>query len=167
MAFIQLNLTQIRLRIAGIFYDQTFSFTDLGAAPTIGSLMEFARTSTALDYGFEFRAAAKNLPGMKAFRSMIKIGTRISAPFTSLGGSDRPAGLYELLETPIPGGVVAWQYYVIDINGNSRSSNPPGSIVSPPVAAPASKFTPYDQMAVLPGDTVIWRMVAIRITPEP
>jgi hypothetical protein len=156
---------QIRLRVAGIFYDRLFSVAAIPVGPTnlltIESVMDFARLTTPLDYGFEFRAAALNLPGNQAKKSMIKIAHRIESEFISLGGKTRKSGLYDLEEVQIPGGVVAWQYYVARESG-SASTSPPGELVSSPTQPAGSSFTPYNEMPVQGGDTIIWRMVAIR-----
>lgn len=159
------NLSPIRLRVAGIFYDQTFQVSDLSrrgdGSITIEQVMDAARAKGNLDYGFEYRAAALGLPPASFKKSMIKIAHRIDVPFHSLGGKARDAGLYDLLEIKFPGGVVAWQYYVLR-DGASASSSPPGELVSAPIQAKGG-FTPYNEMTVMGGDTIIWRMVAIRI----
>jgi len=90
-----------------------------------------------------------------------------------LGGvTTRPGGFYELEEFEIPSGVVAWQYYVYDANGVSKSqeSRPgTGPILvpgfSPPIGSGAG-FTPFDEKELTAGDQVIWRMVAILRTPN-
>jgi hypothetical protein len=167
---------QIRLRVAGIFYDKPFEVSMINkridGTMTIENVMEFARLTTNLDYGFEYRAAALNESGKDAIKSMIQMAHRVDAEFKSLGGKKRPVGVYRLIETPIPAGVVAWQYYVIAPDGSSRSTNPVSEFVSPPIppvgVPPAkSRFTPYDEMTVQGGDTIIWRMVAISTNPAP
>lgn len=161
---------QIRLRVAGIFYDETWEASAISSGPmTIETVMDYARKNTPLDYGFEYRAAALNKSFEETKKSMIQIAHRIDDPeFTSLGGKTRLAGVYRLIETPIPAGVVAWQYYVIGRDGFSRSSNPTSEIVSPPVpeiTPERPEFRPYDKMNVQGGDTIIWRMVAICTNP--
>lgn len=158
------NLSPIRLRVAGIFYDHTFQVSQLSrrgdGTITIEQVMDAARAKGNLDYGFEYRAAALDLPPELFKKSMIKIAHRIREPFRSLGGKHRPAGYYDLTEIKFPGGVVAWQYYVLR-GGVSASSSPTGELVSAPVQANGG-FTPYNEMPVIGGDTIIWRMVAIR-----
>lgn len=163
------TITQIRLRVAGIFYDRTFELSGMdkraNGTMTIENVMDYARLTTPLDYGFEYRAAALHKPGRESIKSMIQIAHGIEEGFKSLGGKERQAGVYRLLETPIPAGIVAWQYYVIDINGVTKSTNQPNDIVSPSIPPAGSRFTPYDQMNVQGGDTIIWRMVAICTNP--
>lgn len=184
----------IRLRVTGIFFDEEIEFAkvtaQLGAfvlpgriSPTVDllgvkfaddrvtilELMEAARVERAkAGKPFTFAFDRRFKPSGEGFLSMISIGHELDPQINlSLGGQRRPAGFYHLTETPIPNGVVAWQNYVIR-NGVSVSSLRPNE-VSPPMVAPtdAQGFTTFDQAVLEDGDTVVWQMVAIQLSPAP
>jgi hypothetical protein len=74
-------------------------------------------------------------------------------------------GKYQLSETLIPNGVVAWQSYVLRKGIPVSSLN--GANPSPPINSNMGKgFTAFDQSVLEDDDTVIWRMVAIRRVPD-
>jgi len=187
----------IRLRVAGIYFDENIPFPlieqqrgvfvlpgrssptlDLFGLPvtdpvTILELMEAARVHRAqqprnLPFTYAFDRRFKELPNKTSmgFLSMISIGHQLEPQIDlSLGNQQRPKGFYHLTETPIPNGVVAWQNYVIRRGANVSSLNNAG--VSPPEGLPTKGFTTFDQTVLEAGDTVVWRMVAIRRDPDP
>jgi hypothetical protein len=199
------HVMSIRLRVAGIFFDDTINFDLvtkeigmlrlpgrseptldlLGNAldpkkknPTILDLMEAMRVKHAptnpFNYVFERRlkrngrdAAHNELPaGPEDVLSMVSISnTLIDEIKNSLGGNRRGKGKYQLSETLIPNGVVAWQSYVL--RGGIPVSSLVGTNPSPPTNSILGKgFTAFDQSVLEDGDTVIWRMVAIRRVPD-
>jgi hypothetical protein len=195
----------IRLRVAGIFFDDSIDFDlvtkEIGMLklpgrseptedllgkqldvreknPTVLDLMEAMRVKHAptnsFNYVFERRpkrngrnAAGKELPpGPKEVLSMVSISNTLATPIdNSLGGNRREMGKYQLSETLIPNGVVAWQSYVLRKGIPVSSLN--GANPSPPINSNMGKgFTAFDQSVLEDDDTVIWRMVAIRRVPD-
>jgi hypothetical protein len=191
----------IRLRVAGIYYDETFELgevqaqlgrivlpdrtpptLDLVGAPaaadavTILELMEAARVKKAqhnqagFTYAFDRRFKKIESPAgtftNTGFLSMIAIGHQLKTPIlSSLGGKKREVGFYKLTEIQIPNGVVAWQNYII------RDGRPISSLdrvnPSPPEDRQKGTFTTFDQAILKDKDTVVWRMVAIRLSADP
>ena len=168
--------TEVRLRIAGIYYDETFLYSDLEkiipaitfrtprnfstTVPTIFELLEVATEKPGTDkknftYVFE-RRGAKGL-------SITSLGVEHEKEVgPTLNRNRRPKGIYQLTEIAIPAGVVAWQYYVYR-KGISWSQLNPGSLsgASPVINPGTSGFTAFDQFKLEPGDEVVWRQVAI------
>lgn len=167
---------EVRLRIAGIYYDEKFLYSDLvklipaitfrtprtfsPTIPTIFELLEAAtekpgKHKTNFTYVFE-RRGTKGL-------SITSLGVEHEYEVgPTLNRNHRAAGIYQLTEIAIPAGVVAWQYYVYR-NGISWSQLNPGSLsgASPVINPGPSGFTAFDQFKLEPGDEVVWRQVAI------
>jgi hypothetical protein len=169
----------IRLRIAGIYYDEKFKFTDLTPIPAIVIPFRQAPASGGATI-FELMEAALRKPGKDKTNfvyvferrgkklSMTSIGvTHKKAINRTLGGNKRAAGTYQLTEIAIPSGVVAWQYYVYR-DGVSVSQYQPsgGAGFSPAVPPTSSQFEGFDQFELKDGDEVIWRQVAILRGPN-
>jgi hypothetical protein len=191
----------IRLRVAGIYYDDNIDFglvkdqlgkinlpdrtpptknldgTAIDSEPvTILELMEAARVKKAQNgnqgftYAFDRRFRRVEGPTgtftNTGFLSMIAIGHQLESFIDpTLGGNRREAGFYKLTELPIPNGVVAWQNYIIR-DGKPISSKD-GVKPSPPNGKGKDTFTTFDQAILKDNDTVIWRMVAIRLSADP
>jgi hypothetical protein len=169
----------VRLRIAGIYYDEVFSLDSLPgtpaidlrgrnvpAKPTIFELLEAAflkpgRNKENFTYVFERRGDHLSITSLGVTHKKNIVGT--------LGGKSRAAGTYQLTEIGIPGGVVAWQYYVYRA-GVSASQLPAAAGSSPtgysPVKGNGTGFTGFDQFELQAGDEVIWRQVAILREPN-
>ena len=172
----------IRLRIAGIYYDEKFELADLkpipafelpgrrapGAGPTIFELLEAAVRKPGVDkknfiYVFERREKRLSITSLGVTHEKQIVGT--------LGNRARDAGTYQLTEIAIPAGVVAWQYYVY--RGGIAASQlvyppPAGGTVTgfSPVRGNGQGFTGFDQFELQDGDEVIWRQVAILREPN-
>lgn len=168
----------IRLRVAGIYYDEKF---DIGAlnntltlprrvspdSPTILELLEAAFSNPGTNkenfiYVFERRGTALSMTSLGVTHRNNLVGT--------LGNKARPAGIYQLTEIAIPSGVVAWQYYVYR-NGISVSQLPNADAAMPvtgysPAKGNGDGFTGFDQFLLQDGDEVIWRQVAILREPN-
>lgn len=186
-------MTEVRLRIAGIYFDKRYPFdriqekvnalalpgrNNLGV-PTILELLETARHMDDLSYVFERRKTK----GGTGFLSIVSLGNELAADLgPSLGGKLRRKGLYQLTETTIPNGVVAWQYYVyrkqedghfktassLDISDIGPDTAQPFSPADPgSFASSRPGFKGFDQFPLQPGDEVIWRMIAIQRVPTP
>ncbi len=169
----------VRLRIAGIYYDEVFSLDNLPgppafhipgrsapAGPTIFELLEAAfqkpgRNKENFTYVFERRGDHLSITSLGVTHKKNIVGT--------LGGKFRAAGTYQLTEIGIPGGVVAWQYYVYRA-GISASQLPAAAGAPPtgysPVKGNGAGFTGFDQFELKAGDEVIWRQVAILREPN-
>jgi hypothetical protein len=171
----------VRLRIAGIYFDDFFPFAELGTIstritgvkpsgkPTILELLEVAwkRYQSAVkpvnekklfEYGILRRPEKEGL-------SITSFSIEHTNPIKkSIGNNVRPAGVYTLSEFEFPNGVVAWQYYVIR-NGISISQYQPlpfpTSAFSPAEVTTGAGFTPFSEKVLEAGDQVIWRQVAI------
>jgi hypothetical protein len=178
---------QVRLRVAGIYYDQLFDIDVLtpnphfkipgrtplaGGQPTILELLEAARRNPGPDkdnfnYVFERREITlpDGKPGGEGL-SLTSITVEHTKEIRSLGGNHRPAGIYQLTEIAIPCGVVAWQSYVYR-NGISETQDDPksGSGYSPVIPTKGG-FLLFDQTPIEGGDEVIWRQVAILREPN-
>ena len=173
--------TEVRLRIAGIYYDETFLYSDLvkiiPAIPFKDSTFLTPRNfSTTVPTIFELLEVATEKPGTdkKNFTYVFERRGAKGLSITSLGveheqevgptlnRNHRAAGIYQLTEIAIPAGVVAWQYYVYR-KGISWSQLNPGSLsgASPVINPGTSGFTAFDQFKLEPGDEVVWRQVAI------
>lgn len=168
----------VRLRVAGIYYDEKFNFASLPIGtfvipkrvppvppgPTIFDLLEAAHGSPGADkkdfiYVFERRGPVLSMTSLGVTHEKDIVG--------SLGGKFRPAGTYQLTETAIPSGVVAWQYYVYRAGVSVSQLVPP--TVPPTGYSPAkggTGFTGFDQFVLQDGDEVIWRQVAILRGPN-
>ena len=182
----------VKLRVAGIYYEQEFAFADLtpvpafaipgrvpltappGSAPvtTIFELLEAAYNNPGLNktnfiYVFERRVRPGAETGVNNFLSITSLGVTHTVDINpSLGEKFRAKGSYQLTEIAIPGGVSAWQYYVYR-NGRSVSQlNPGGGSGFSPPRGNGSGFTGFDQFALLDGDEVIFRQVAILRGPS-
>jgi hypothetical protein len=173
------------LRIAGIYYEESFDFAVLQSiqsslvipertAPgyvTILELMEAAykkpgKHKSDFTYAYERRT---DLAGT-TFLSLTSAGVRHGKPIKrSLGANQRDAGMYQLTELTIPFGVVAWQYYVYDEKGVSVSQlqppKPPDRAFSPPENPLGKGFIGFDQEEIKDNYQVIWRQVAILRQP--
>jgi hypothetical protein len=166
----------IRLRVAGIYYDESFKLSDLTQAfsipdrvppasglPTIFELLEAAyrnpgKAKESFTYVFERRESHLSITSLGVRHKKNIVGT--------LGGNTRPAGIYQLSEIAIPSGVVAWQYYVYR-NGKSESQlRPEDGTGYSPVKGDGGTFTGFDQFTLEDGDEVIWRQVAILREPN-
>jgi hypothetical protein len=169
----------IRLRVAGIYYDEKFEIGALGntltvpgrvppsGSPTILELLEAAFSSPGTNkenfiYVFERRGKALSMTSLGVTHKNELVGT--------LGNNNRRAGIYQLTEIAIPSGVVAWQYYVYR-NGISVSQQPNSDSIMPvtgysPAKGNGSGFTGFDQFVLEDGDEVIWRQVAILREPN-
>jgi hypothetical protein len=183
----QEEMMSVRLRVAGIFYDEKFEFSVLRALipaidlfgrtvpsttePTIFELLEAATRSPGTNkknffYAFERRNISKPA---KSVLSMVSLGVTHKKPIAkTIGGDSRPAGTYQLTETPFPSGITAWQYYVYR-NGVSVSQlkpPPPNTGYSPAVGTATSSFTGFDRFKLKDGDEVIWRLVSILREPN-
>jgi hypothetical protein len=169
----------IRLRIAGIYYDESFKMEELvaapaitlpgrdapGAGPTIFELLETAVAKPGenkSDFVYVFERRGKAL-------SITSLGVRHDKEFgPTLGRNTRRNGIYQLTEIAIPEGVVAWQYYVYRGGKSESQQQPP----TPPTTgfSPAKGngrgFTGFDQFVLRDGDEVIWRQVAILRGPN-
>jgi hypothetical protein len=170
----------VRLRIAGLYYDETFKFTDLapvpaivipdrkpppGGKPTIFELLEAAyrkpgKFKENFIYVFERRGKMLSLTSLGVTHKKNIVGT--------LGGQSRSAGTYQLTEIAIPSGVVAWQSYVYRHGVSVTQLVPPptGQTGYSPVKGDAKGFTGFDQFVLKDGDEVIWRQVAILREPN-
>lgn len=169
----------IRLRIAGIYYDESFQIADLvpvpaiavpgrvspGANPTIFELLETAVAKPGknkADFVYVFERRGKHL-------SITSLGVRHKKAIgLTLGGNTRPPGTYQLTEIAIPEGVVAWQYYVYRGGISVSQQQPPIAPTSgfSPVKGNDDGFTGFDQFELLDGDEIIWRQVAILRGPN-
>jgi hypothetical protein len=176
----------IRLRVAGIYYDEKFPFETVKAAvgsfvipgrtapsttePTIFELLEVATNTTfpnREDFNYVFERRGTKL-------SLTSIGVTLTEDLVgSLGGKYRPAGTYQLTEIAIPSGVVAWQYYVyrkgVSYSQLGFPTNPatvPTTGFSPATGLTGATFTGFDQFILEPDDEVIWRQVAILRGPN-
>jgi hypothetical protein len=170
----------VRLRIAGIYYDEKFEFSALPDPPAINIP---GRNQLAGKTIFELLEAAVNKPGKNKENftyvferrddhlSITSLGvTHKKNLVGTLGNKSRPAGIYQLTETAIPSGVVAWQYYVYR-NGISVSQLVPpvagGTVTGySPAKGNGTTFTGFDQCELQDGDEVIWRQVAILRGPN-
>jgi len=172
----------VRLRIAGIYYDEKFNLEDLvpipafevpgRQAPTIGGptifeLLEAAyrkpgKNKEDFIYVFERRGDHLSITSLGVTHKKDLVG--------SLGNKTRVAGAYQLTETIIPGGVSAWQYYVYRDGRSFSQLKPPmngGPVTGySPVKGDGSGFTGFDQFELIDGDEVIWRQVAILRGPN-
>ena len=168
----------IRLRVAGIYYDEKFDIGALGNTltlpprvspgnPTILELLEAAFLNPGTNkenfiYVFERRGTELSMTSLGVTHRNNLVGT--------LGNKARPAGIYQLTEIAIPSGVVAWQYYVYR-NGISVSQLPNADGTMPvtgysPAKGNGNGFTGFDQFLLQDGDEVIWRQVAILREPN-
>lgn len=168
----------VRLRIAGIYYDEKFNFAELtpvpafaipdrvppSGDPTIFELLEAAfrkpgKNKDNFIYVFERREMSLSITSLGVTHRKDLVG--------SLGNKTRPAGTYQLTETAFPSGVVAWQYYVYR-NGISVSQllSPPPLTGYSPAKGDGTGFTGFDQFVLQDGDEVIWRQVAILRGPN-
>jgi hypothetical protein len=183
----QEEIMAVRLRIAGLYYDEKFEFSDLTPIPafvipdrippvpnppvppanrkTIFELLEAAyrkpgKNKENFIYVFERRGPTLSLTSLGVTHKKNIVAT--------LGNQSRPAGTYQLTEIAIPSGVVAWQYYVYR-NGISTSQlKPPpvGPTGFSPAKGDGTGFTGFDQFVLKDGDEVIWRQVAILRGPN-
>jgi hypothetical protein len=170
----------IRLRIAGIYYDETFPIGNLtpvpafdipdrvppvAVGPTIFELLEAAyrkpgRNKDGFIYVFERRGDSLSITSLGVTHKKDLVG--------SLGNKFRPAGTYQLTESAIPSGVVAWQYYVYRAGisvSQQQPPNPPTTGFSP-AKGNGSGFTGFDQFELEDDDEGIWRQVAILRGPN-
>lgn len=181
----------VRLRVAGIYYDEKFDIKDLAPNPAFRIPGRVPPKDGGVTI-FELLEAARRKPGRNkenfvyvferrdTFLSITSLGvTHKKGLVGSLGGKARPAGTYQLTEIDIPAGVVAWQYYVYR-KGISESQlqppmrdaagNPtdPSKLTgfSPAKGKSGSGFTGFDQIEIADGDEVIWRQIAILRGPN-
>jgi hypothetical protein len=163
----------IRLRVVGVYFNRRFTFDDGGNPVTIETLHNEAMSkypiiqpggifftgsfeqpdgSTPIT-GNTIRTVSHNYPGKYDFNGNGSLGDPVDGP--TLGGKNRPAGIYELSEQLIENGLLAWQYYV----------NRGGTIVS---RTPKERgFNPYQKFPLEDKDIVTWRLVSIATRPLP
>jgi hypothetical protein len=182
----------VRLRIAGLYYDEKFDFADLTPVPAFvipGRELPVPPPAPPAPPSpanrktiFELLEAAYRKPGKNKENfiyvferrgpslSLTSLGvTHKKNIVGTLGGQSRDAGTYQLTEIAIPSGVVAWQSYVYR-NGRSVTQLKPAT-ASPftgfsPVKGNSKGFTGFDQFILQDGDEVIWRQVAILRGPN-
>lgn len=169
----------VRLRIAGLYYDEFFSLDQLPGVPAIDIPFRTRPQNLTI---FELLEAALRKPGKNKENfvyvferrdehlSITSLGvTHRKSIVGTLGNKSRAAGIYQLTETAIPGGVVAWQYYVyrngVSVSQLPRKTDAPVSGYSP-AKGDGSGFTGFDQFELQEGDEVIWRQVAILRGPN-
>ena len=174
----QVQHMTVRLRIAGIYYDETFPFDQLKPIPAFDIP---GRSAPAGPTIFELLEAAYRKPGenkdhfIYVFErrnrtlSITSLGvTHTTDIGLSLGEKRRNKGPYQLTETAIPFGVVAWQYYVYR-GGISASQQKPNAVPMTGYSGAkgdGSGFTGFDQFVLKDGDEVIYRQVAILREPN-
>ena len=185
----------VRLRVVGVFYEQTFNLADVAAGKTIKDLLDLAVETSELT---PLSTTPKKVPQQSVFsytsavmvkkvdagsarvHSLLGFTHNLVAPLNiSLGNKERKAGTYKLFEsTSIENGSVtvhAWQYYLI--RGNEVSSNYYKGESERPDVSPADPmasgfvggtpgFTPFDQVTQMEGDEVVWRNVSIVRNPQ-
>jgi hypothetical protein len=169
----------VRLRIAGIYYDEKFDFTTdlapvpafvipdrvppISGAPTIFELLEAAfrkpgKNRENFIYVFERRGDHLSITSLGVTHKKDLVG--------SLGDKTRVEGAYQLTEIAIPSGVAAWQYYVYR-NGISVSQLVKDATTGySPVKGDDKGFTGFDQFELQDGDEVIYRQVCILRGPN-
>ncbi|MGL4419594.1 MAG: hypothetical protein ACRCZF_02920 [Gemmataceae bacterium] len=179
---------EVRLRVAGLYYDQNFPLKDLIALvgtvkfpgyastgkPTILELMEAAYAKPgpnvkSFGYSLERRKLSQGTYDGKDVLSVVSIAAEYEKSISpSLSGKTRLAGLYQLIELPIPNGVVAWQYYVYregkSVSQYETTTNTGFSPAEANGPTPPG-FEAFDAFELKEQDEVIWRMVAIQRTP--
>jgi hypothetical protein len=168
-----------RLRIVGIFYDQSFvvadgiTIKDLLDIAVIDSKGNFSYTSTIKFKLQDDKPVACN--SLFGFAHQIETGI-----FPSLGNKKRDDGYYKLFEsTSVERESVtvhAWQYYVIrggKVFSNFWDGVAPFPDVSPAKPAAPTKptdpkpgFTPFDVIKINNDDEVVWRNVSIVRNPQ-
>lgn len=168
----------IRLRVAGIYYDEKFELADLKpvpafvipgraapAGPTIFELLEAAQRKPGVNkdnfiYVFERRGKTLSITSLGVNHTEV-IGQ-------TLGEKRREKGQYQLTEIAIPFGVVAWQYYVYRSGISVSQQTPPSPPTSgfSPATGNGTGFTGFDQFVLKDGDEVIYRQVAILRQPN-
>lgn len=168
---------KVRLRIAGIYYDETFDLDGVRVPPF--NIPQ--RSPTAKATIFELLEAAFNKPGKNKENfvyvferrgdhlSITSLGVTHKKNIVGpLGGKFRPAGTYQLTEIGIPGGVVAWQYYVYKkgVSASQLKYDPNKPTGYSPAKGNGGTFTGFDQFELEDGDEVIWRQVAILREPN-
>ena len=168
----------VRLRIAGIYYDEKFDLAALtpvpafaipdrvpptGGAPTIFELLEAAyrkpgKNKENFIYVFERRGDHLSITSLGVTHKKDLVG--------SLGNKTRVLGAYQLTELVIPGGVAAWQYYVYR-GGISVSQLVAGAATGySPAKGDGTGFTGFDQFVLQDGDEVMYRQVCILRGPN-
>jgi hypothetical protein len=185
----------IRLRVVGVFYDETFTSAEVQSIKNIKDLLDAAvkRAGMVTPVGggsplskFTYTSTIRDKPAAtKAVYSLLGFTHYLTGNIEpSLGDKKRSAGYYKLFEsTSVERDSVtvhAWQYYVIrkdKANSNSKtvaSNFWEGDAMFPDVS-PAEPnrttnglpgFTPFDQMLLEDGDEVIWRNVSIVRNPQ-
>ena len=186
---------QVRLRVVGIFYEETFNFDDIRGGKTIKDLLDLAvekgdltlasnppdKTPQQSVFSYTSAVMVKKV-GFATTRvnSLVGFTHNLKAPLNiSLGNRPRKAGMYKLFEsTAVENGSVtvhAWQYYVI--RGEKIFSNYYKGALAQPDVSPADPiasgfeegvpgFTPFDQVKLKKGDEVVWRNVSIVRNPQ-
>lgn len=159
-----------KLRVVGVYFNKEFTFDDGGQAVTIETLHNEAMRQCPITKcggifftgSFEqpggsigdpnfLRTVSHNYPGKYDFNGDGDVDDAVDGP--TLGGKNRPAGIYELSEQLIENGLLAWQYYVMR-NGELVSKTPP-----------SRGFNPYPGFVLQSGDEVTWRLVSIATKP--
>jgi len=153
-----------KLRVVGVYFNKFIEFDDGGNQVTIEDLHNQAMSQFPINrpQGILFTgsftqpdgstipnpivAVSHNYPGKYDFNANNSLTDEVDGP--TLGGKDRPAGIYELSEQLIENGLLAWQYYVM--RGGELVSKTP----------PARGFNSYQGFVLENGDEVTWRLVS-------
>ena len=151
----------VQLRVVGIYFNTPITFES--ASPSIASLMYEASKQFPIDLpgGFAYTSTKSTDPSVVSishnFNGRFDYdgngSTADSVDGLTLAGETLKAGIYELIEQSIAGGLVGWQYYVI--RGKDVVSTTP----------PSRGFQSYSKFILQDGDKVIWRLVGIAKTP--
>ena len=155
-----------KLRVVGVYFNKFIEFDDDGSQVTIEDLHNEAMSQFPISRpgGIFFTgsfqqpdgsstkpnpivAISHNYPGKYDFNANNSLTDEVDGK--TLGGNNRPAGIYELSEQLIENGLLAWQYYVM------RG----GELVSK--TKPERGFNSYQGFVLENGDEVTWRLVSI------
>lgn len=161
-----------QLRVVGVYFNREITFDDGGTPVTIETLHNeamrqspitqkggifftgsFEQPDGSTDNPNQIRTISHNYPGKYDFNGNGALTDIVDGP--TLGGKERPAGIYELSEQLIGDGfgLLAWQYYVM--RGGVLVSKTPAE----------RKFNPYPSFVLQSGDEVTWRLVSIAFKP--
>lgn len=161
----------IRLRVVGVYFNRSFTFDDGGKDVTIETLHNeamskcpitkpggifftgsFKQPDGSIMYnGNPIRTVSHNYPGKYDFNGNGSLKDAVDGE--TLGGKNRPKGIYELSEQIVENGLLAWQYYV----------NRGGIIVS--TTTKERGFNSYQEFILKDKDLVTWRLVSIATRP--
>jgi hypothetical protein len=163
-------MNYVNLRIVGIFFEAKVVFTP---GDTIKQILDKAVASSrgALSYKASMTTPGKKSPA--TYSSLLGFKHTLKRDITSLSGSTRKKGVYELFESVSSNNgsttVHAWQYYVIrGKKAASNASKGKASLMVSPVTPPANQrgFTDFDKMVLEEGDEIVWRNVSIVRNPQ-